>query len=78
MKSVTLKTIEQNDNVSLFSICFEGSEVSEFEKFMAQFKDNATYNKDYNTIILALAKIIDNGALERFFRIDIQSATFKI
>lgn len=31
MKSVTLKTIEQNDNVSLFSICFEGSEVSEFD-----------------------------------------------
>ena len=70
MKSVTLKTIEQNDNVSLFSICFEGSEVSEFEKFMVKFKDNATYNKDYNTIILALAKIIDRGALERFFQIE--------
>ena len=37
---------------------------------MLKFKDNATYNKDYNTIILALAKIIDKGALERFFRIE--------
>ena len=34
MATVSLKTIEQNDNVSLFSICFEGSEESEFEKFM--------------------------------------------
>ena len=37
---------------------------------MLKFKDNATYNKDYNTIILALAKIIDKGALERLFRIE--------
>ena len=46
MASVSLKTIEQNDNVSLFSICFEGSQEFEFEKFMLKFKDNATYNKD--------------------------------
>lgn len=68
MKSVTLKTIEQNDNVGMFSICFDGSEESEFEKFLNEFKDNATYNKDFNIILLALSKIIDKGALERFFR----------
>ena len=33
-------------------------------------KDNATYNKDFNAILLALSKIIDKGALERFFRIE--------
>ena len=60
--------IEQNDNVGLFSICFDGSEISEFEKFLNEFKDNATYNKDFNVILLALSKIIDKGALERFFR----------
>lgn len=70
MKKVSLKTIEQNDNVSLFSICFEENSLSEFEKFMCEFKDNATYNKDFNIIIMALAKIIDKGALERFFRIE--------
>ena len=37
-------------------------------KFLNEFKDNATYNKDFNTILLALSKIIDKGALERFFR----------
>ena len=68
MATATLKTIEQNDNVGMFSICFEGSEVSEFEKFLNEFKDNATYNKDFNVILLALSKIIDKGTLERFFR----------
>ena len=68
MATVSLKTIEQNDNVGMFSICFEGSSESEFEKFLTEFKDNATYNKDFNVILMALAKIIDKGALERFFR----------
>lgn len=70
MAQVTLKTIEQNDNVGMFSICFDGSSESEFEKFLMEFKDNATYNKDFNAILLALSKIIDKGALERFFRIE--------
>lgn len=52
----------------MFSICFDGNEESEFEKFLSEFKDNATYNKDFNIILLALSKIIDKGALERFFR----------
>ena len=41
---------------------------SEFEKFLNEVKDNATYNRDFNVILLALSKIIDKGALERFFR----------
>ena len=68
MASISLKTIEQNYNVGMFSICFDGNEESEFEKFLNEFKDNATYNKDFNVILLALSKIIDKGALERFFR----------
>ena len=70
MTQVSLKTIEQNDNVGMFSICFDGNSKSEFEKFLLEFKDNATYNKDFNAILLALSKIIDKGALERFFRIE--------
>jgi hypothetical protein len=54
--------------VSLFSICFEGNSESEFEKFLLEFKDNAIYNKDFETILLALSKIVEKGALERFFR----------
>lgn len=70
MKEVRLKTIEQNDNVSLYSICFDGCEYSEFERFLIAFKDNATLNKDFQTILFALSKIIDHGALERFFRLE--------
>lgn len=70
MKEATLKTIEQNDNVCLYSICFDGNELSEYEKFLTEFKDNAKYNRDFNIILLALAKIIDKGVLERFFRIE--------
>lgn len=64
MTTTTLKIIEQNDNVGMFSICFDGHDLSEFEKFLNEFKDNATYNKDFNVILLALSKIIDKGALE--------------
>ena len=70
MKEVTLKTIEQSDNVCLYSICFDGSEQSEFENFLATFKNNGTYNRDFNIILLALEKIIAKGALERLFRIE--------
>lgn len=70
MKEARLKTIEQNDNVSLYSISFNGNEQSEFERFLLAFKDNATLNKDFQIILLALSKIIEQGALERFFRIE--------
>lgn len=70
MKGAKLKVIEQNENVSLYSICFDGDELSEFEKFLTTFKDNATLNRDFQIILLALAKIIERGALERFFRIE--------
>lgn len=70
MKTVHLKTIEQNDNVSLYSICFNGNEISEYEDFLMKFKDNSTLNQDFQKILLALEKIIDRGALERFFRVE--------
>lgn len=70
MKKAQLKTIEQNDNVSLYSICFNESDISEFEDFLIKFKDNSKLNRDFQTIILALEKIIDQGALERFFRLE--------
>lgn len=68
MKEVTLKTLEQTDNVSLYSICFDGNALSEYEAFVQKFKDDATLNIDYKKIILALEKIVAVGAFERFFR----------
>ncbi|MBR4324120.1 MAG: hypothetical protein IKP73_01185, partial [Bacteroidales bacterium] len=57
-------------NVSLYSICFDGNDESEYEKFLQKFKDNAKLNYDFQIILLALEKIIDKGALERFFRVE--------
>lgn len=34
MKTVNLKTIEQNDNVNLYSICFNGNDLSEYENYL--------------------------------------------
>ena len=45
-------------------------DVSEYEDFLMKFKDNSKLNKDFQIILLALEKIIDQGALERFFRIE--------
>ena len=68
MKTATIKTIEQTDNVSLYSICFDGRAVSEYEAFLLRFKEDAKLNEDYKKIILALEKIVSVGAFERFFR----------
>lgn len=67
-KEVKLKTIEQNDNVGLYSICFNGSDKSEFENFLETFRENGKYNREFNIILLSLSKIIEKGALERLFR----------
>lgn len=68
MKTATIKTIEQTDNVSLYSICFDGKAISEYEAFLLKFKEDAKLNEDYKKIILALEKIVSVGAFERFFR----------
>ena len=68
MKEAKIKILEQTDNVSLYSICFNGNAISEYESFIQRFKDDATLNTDYKNIILALEKIVAVGALERFFR----------
>ena len=68
MTTATLKTLEQSDNVSLYSICFDGTAISEYEAFLQKFKDDAKLNEDYKKIILALEKIVAVGAFERFFR----------
>lgn len=68
MKTATLKTLEQTDNVSLYSICFDGKAITEYEAFLRKFKDDAKLNEDYKKIILALEKIVAVGAFECFFR----------
>ena len=42
--------------------------MSEFAKFMTRFKDNGRLKRDYQLILYALNKILENGVLERYFR----------
>ena len=67
-KHVTLGIIGQSDKACLYSISFEKDGTTEFEKFVAEFEMNATYNESYQRIIAALQAILRLGALERFFR----------
>lgn len=52
----------------MYTISFETDGTTEFEKFVAEFEMNASYNRDYQRIIAALQTILGIGALERFFR----------
>lgn len=67
-KTVIVEKISQSEKTTLYSICFEEDGTTEFEKFVAEFENNATYNRDYQRIIAALQAILNIGALERFFR----------
>lgn len=68
MKRATVKIIEQSDKVGLYSICFDGSDLSEYEKFVQKFMNDATLNKDFQMIFRAINRIVANGAVERYFR----------
>ena len=67
-KKTTIDLIAESEKTTLYSISFEMDGMTEFEKFVAEFEMNATYNRDYQRIIAALQAILDKGALERFFR----------
>ena len=67
-KRATIELIKESDRVSLYSISFEADGTTEFEKFVSEFEQNATFNRDYQRIIAALQAILQVGALERLFR----------
>jgi len=67
-KRTTVELLNESEKSSLYSISFEKDGTTEFEKFVAEFEMNATFNRDYQRIIAALQAILRIGALERFFR----------
>ena len=67
-KKAIIESVEQSEKASLYTISFENDNLSEFAKFMTNFKDNARLQRDYQIILLALQKILANGVLERYFR----------
>ena len=67
-KNTTLEMVAQSDKVSLYSISFEKDRTTEFERFILKFESESSLNRDFLRIIYALKKIMEDGALERFFR----------
>ena len=67
-KKTTLELVEQSERVSLYSISFAEDRVTEFERFLRKFEEEASFNTDYQKILYAISIILDKGALERYFR----------
>lgn len=67
MDKIKMNLVSQGEHAKLYTITFN-EDVSEFEKFIGKFKDHATLQNDYRLILLAIEKILQNGALERYFR----------
>ena len=69
MSSAKIVEIEQTDRAGLFSICFESDSLSEYDKFINKFIDNAQLESDLNRLLNLIRDMIDNsGFLERYFR----------
>lgn len=67
-KKVTVDLVEESEMVSLYSISFAMDRTTEFELFLEKFENQAKWNKDYQKILYAIKLILNNGALERYFR----------
>lgn len=67
-KSLKLEPVKTSEVASLYTIIFENDDMSEFSKFLTRFKDNGRLQRDYQIILYALKKILENGVLERYFR----------
>ena len=67
-KITRLEHVAKGISASLYTIVFNNDDLSEFAKFIMKFNDNAQLKRDYQIILLALDKIMKQGALERYFR----------
>jgi hypothetical protein len=65
-KNLLIELLEDSEKVSLYSPRFEGEELTEFEKFLFQFKDSYPY--DVAQLVYRLDIIKREGAADRYFR----------
>ncbi len=68
MATARIGSVTQTDNVGIFSIIFDGSNLNEFDSFVEKFKNDADLQSDLNVVFSVIGKILQNGALERYFR----------
>lgn len=68
MSEVELLLVNSSDSCTLYTIQFLSDDMSEFEKFVAKFRQNSELNPDFQAIMRFVEQILSNGALERYFR----------
>lgn len=65
-KNLLIELLEDSEKVSFYSPRFEGDELTEFERFLTQFKD--FYPNDVAQLVYRLDIIKREGAADRYFR----------
>lgn len=69
MPNATITNLAQTERNGLFSLTFEGEALSEYEKFIERFKNEADAVRDLNIILAAIQRMLEGaGFLERYFR----------
>lgn len=68
MSEVELYLIRDGENCTIYTLQFLRDVESEFEKFIAKFREDAEYSEDFSRIAAFITHIARTGALERYFR----------
>lgn len=68
MSEVELLMVNSSENCTMYTIQFLSDDMSEFEKFISKFREDAELNPDFQAIMRFVEQILSNGALERYFR----------
>lgn len=68
MSEIELYLIQDGENCTIYTLQFLHEAESEFEKFVAKFREDAEYSEDFSRIAAFIKRIAKTGALERYFR----------
>lgn len=68
MSEVELILMNEGENCTIYSLQFLRDVNSEFEKFVAKFRDDAEFSEDFLRIATFIRRIARTGAQERYFR----------
>ena len=69
MTRVYIEEVQKTDIAGLFTICYEGDDATEFQKFIEKFKEDATRKEELSVILTAINRMLNaSGFLERYFR----------
>ena len=58
MATARIGSVTQTDNVGIFSIIFDGSNLNEFDSFVEKFKNDANLQSDLNVVFSVIGKIL--------------------